>query len=66
MQIVACCRFVLAMSVLATAVRSLYQQIGVSTAALVPILDIINHSSTSSVSQSLPYDCLVTVSPLQH
>ncbi|KAL0043703.1 hypothetical protein WJX82_004753 [Trebouxia sp. C0006] len=47
-EIVACCRFVLAVSVLATAVRSLYQQIGVSTAALVPILDIINHSSTSS------------------
>ncbi|KAL0038391.1 hypothetical protein WJX77_004597 [Trebouxia sp. C0004] len=47
-EIVSCCRFVLAMSVLATAVRSLYEQIGVSTAALVPILDIINHSSTSS------------------
>lgn len=66
MQIVACCRFVLAMSVLATAVHSLYQQIGVSTAALVPILDIINHSSTSSVSQSLPGGCVVIVLPLQH
>ncbi len=53
------------MSVLATAVRSLYQQIGVSTAALVPILDIINHSSTSSVSQSLREVCVVTVLPLQ-
>ncbi|DBA82089.1 TPA: Ribosomal lysine N-methyltransferase 4 [Trebouxia sp. C0004] len=65
-EIVSCCRFVLAMSVLATAVRSLYEQIGVSTAALVPILDIINHSSTSSVSQSLPQGCPVAVLPVQH
>ena len=38
------------MSTVAVLVRGLYQQIGVTTAGLVPVLDIINHSSTTSVS----------------
>ena len=42
------------MSLLAMLVRSQVEQEGVSTAALVPILDTINHDSSSSVSQFCP------------
>lgn len=60
------------MSTVAVLVRGLYQQIGVTTAGLVPVLDIINHSSTTSVSPALssaalsPWHCLMYGVVLKH
>ena len=51
MQIAGACRFVAGVSLLAVLTRFYLAPEGVSTAALVPVLDMLNHDSSSSVSQ---------------
>lgn len=47
-EVAACCQFVAGMSVVAVLMRGLFQQEGVTTAALLPVVDSINHNSSAS------------------